>query len=104
MYAVIRYGGKQYRVAPGDTVRLETLAGKVGSKVTFTGEDVLAVRTDEKILRGADASAAKVVGKIVEQGRSPKVLVMKFKKTNQYRITRGHRQNYTAVEVKEINL
>ena len=104
MYAVIRYGGKQYRVAPGDTVRVERIEGKVGSKITFTGEDVLAVKTDEKLLRGTDASAAKVVGKIVSQDRSPKVLVMKYKKTNQYRITRGHRQNYTAVEVKEINV
>jgi len=104
MYAVIRYGGKQYRLTPGETVRLERLEGKVGSKVTFTGEDVLAVRTDEKLLRGEEASAAKVVGRIVEQGRHPKVLVMKFKKTNQYRITRGHRQNYTAIQVKDINV
>lgn len=102
MYAVIRCGGKQYRVAPGDTVKIERLDGKVGSKVTIT--DVLAVRTDDAMLTGADAAKAKVVGKIVQQGRHPKRLVMKYKKTNQYRITRGHRQDYTAVEVKEINL
>ncbi len=103
MYAVIRCGGKQYRVAPGDTVRIESLPGKVGSKVTFP--DVLAVSTDEaKLVSGADAASAKVVGKIVSQGRHKKVLVMKFRKTKQYKITRGHRQNYTAVEVKEITL
>lgn len=104
MYAVIRYGGKQYRVAPGETVRLERLDGKVGSKVTFTGEDVLAVRTEEKLLKGMEAAEAKVVGKIVEQGRQPKVLVMKYRKTKQYRITRGHRQNYTAVQVNDITV
>ncbi len=104
MYAVIRYGGKQYRVAPGDTVKLERLEGKVGSKVTFTGENVLAVRTDEKFVAGEAASEAEVTGRIVEQGRHKKFLVMKYKKTNQYRITRGHRQNYTAVEVNDIKL
>ena len=104
MYAVIRYGGKQYRVAPGDKVRVERLEGKVGSKVTFSGEDVLAVRTDEKLVSGKEAASAKVVGRIVEQGRHPKVLVMKYRKTKQYRIRRGHRQNYTAIEVSEIKV
>jgi len=104
MYAVIRYGGKQYRAEPGKTIKVGRLDGKVGSKVTFSGEDVLAVRTDDWLLKGAEASAAKVTGKIVEQGRHPKVLVMKYKKTNQYRITRGHRQGYTAIEVKDITV
>ena len=77
MYAVIRSGGKQYRVAPGDTVKVETLPGKVGGEVTFG--DVLAVGTDEKkLLTGADAAKAKVVGKIVEQGRHPKITVFKY--------------------------
>ncbi|MBI3663603.1 MAG: 50S ribosomal protein L21 [Acidobacteria bacterium] len=103
MYAVIRSGGKQYRVAPGDTIKVETLAGKVGGKVTF--DEVLAVRTDdEKMLAGKALSGATVTGKIVEHGRHAKEMVMKYKKTNQYKITRGHRQNYTAVEVSEINL
>jgi large subunit ribosomal protein L21 len=66
---------------------------------------VLAVHTDEKkILAGSDASKASVTGKIVEQGRAKKVIVLKFKKTNQYKIQRGHRQNYTAVQVGEIKL
>jgi large subunit ribosomal protein L21 len=103
MYAVIRCGGKQYRVAPGDRIKIERLEGKVGSKVTFP--DVLAVRTDEqRMLAGPEAAKAKVVGKIVEQGRHPKVLVMKYRKTKQYKITRGHRQGFTAVEVKEITV
>ncbi len=103
MYAVIRTGGKQYRVAPGETVKVEHISGKVGGKVTFA--DVLAVRTDErKLLTGTEAARAKVTGKIIEQGRHPKLLVMKYRKTKQYKIVRGHRQNYTAVEVSDIKL
>jgi len=103
MYAVIRSGSKQYRVAPGETVKVETLPGKVGGKVTF--DDVLAVGTDEKkLLTGSGAASAKVVGKIVEQGRHPKIKVLKFKTCGQYKICTGHRQNYTAVEVSGIEL
>lgn len=103
MYAVIRSGGKQYRVAPGETIQVERLEGKVGGKVTF--DDVVAVRTDDKkILGGAQAAKAKVTGKIVKHLRGPKLQVLKFKKTRQYKIQRGHRQNYTAVEVGDIQL
>jgi large subunit ribosomal protein L21 len=103
MYAVIRSGNKQYRVAPGDTLKVETLPGKVGGKITF--EDVLAVGTDEKtLLTGSDAAKAKVVGKITAQGRHPKITVLKFKTCGQYKISRGHRQNYTAVEVSGIEI
>ena len=103
MYAVIRSGGKQYRVTPGDTIRVEKLEGKTGGKVTF--DEVLAVHTDEpKFLSGADASKAKVSAKIVRHVRGPKVRVMKFKTCGQYKIFRGHRQNYTAVQIGEITL
>ena len=103
MYAVIKSGGKQYRVAPGDTIRVERVSGEVGEQVKFG--TVLAVHTDDKkVLVGDDASKASVTGKIVSQGRSPKVTVLKYKKTNQYKIQRGHRQNYTAVEVSDIRL
>ena len=103
MYAVIRSGGKQYRVAPGETVKVETLPGKIGGKVTF--EDVLVVRTDdEKLLTGKAAAAAKVIGKIVLQDRHPKLTVLKFKTGGQYKIQRGHRQNYTAVKVSDITI
>jgi large subunit ribosomal protein L21 len=89
MYAVIRSGSKQYRVAQGE--------------ITFG--DVLAVGTDEKkLLTGPDAAKAKVVGKITAQGRHPKIKVLKFKTTNQFKICTGHRQNYTAVEVTGIEL
>jgi large subunit ribosomal protein L21 len=103
MYAVIRSGSKQYRVAPGETVKVETLPGKVGGTVEFS--DVLAVGTDEKrLLAGPEAAKAKVTGKIVAQGRHPKVTVYKYRRTKQYKIVRGHRQNYTAVEVSGIEI
>ncbi len=103
MYAVIQTGGKQYRVAPGDTIRIERVDGKVGEKVNFGS--ILAVHTDDKkVLLGADAGKASVTGKIIQQGRAKKVTVLKFKKTNQYKIQRGHRQNYTAVQVSDIKL
>jgi len=105
MYAVIQTGGKQYRVAPGDTIRIERVAGDVGEKVTFG--KVLAVHagdSDKKIVTGNDAAKATVSGKIVAQARAKKIKVLKFKKGNQYKIARGHRQNYTAVEVSEIKL
>ena len=103
MYAVIRCGGKQYRVAPGDTVKVETLAGNVGADVTFG--DVLAVTNDEnKLLTGSAALKAKVLGKIVSQGRHPKLTVFKYRCIKQYKIVRGHRQNYTAVQVSGIEL
>jgi large subunit ribosomal protein L21 len=103
MYAVIRSGGKQYRVAPGETVKVETLPGAVGTDITF-GE-VVAVGTDEnKVLTGKGAAGAKVTGKIVSQGRHRKLTVLKYKRGGQYKIQRGHRQNYTAVQVSEIAL
>jgi large subunit ribosomal protein L21 len=103
MYAVIRSGGKQYRVEPGATVEVELLEGKVGGKVTF--DDVLAVRTDEKkMLTGGDAVKAKITGKIVKHVRGPKVKVLKYKTGGQYKIQRGHRQGYTAVQVGDIQL
>jgi large subunit ribosomal protein L21 len=103
MYAVIQTGGKQYRVAPGDTIRIERVSGEVGEQVKFG--TVLAVHTDDKkVVAGSDASNASVTGKIVSQGRAKKLTVLKYKKTNQYKIQRGHRQNYTAVQVSEIKL
>lgn len=103
MYAVIRSGGKQYRVAPGETIHVERLEGKVGGKVTF--EEVVAVRTDEKKVLAGAQSKAKVTGKIVKQSvRGPKMQVLKYKRGGQYKIQRGHRQNYTAVQIGEIEL
>jgi large subunit ribosomal protein L21 len=102
VYAIIRTGGKQYRVAPGEIVKVETIPGKVGAKVTF--DDVLAVQQDDKLLAKDSAAKAKVTGTIVEQGRHKKIRVLKYKRTNQYKILRGHRQNYTAVQVSDIKI
>src|SRR5215470_14293149 len=102
MYAVIKTKGKQYRVAPDDTIRIEQVEGKMGEKVNFG--NVLAVHGDKKIFVGAEAEKATVTGKIVEQGRAKKLTVLKFKKTNQYKIQRGHRQNFTAVQVSDIKI
>jgi large subunit ribosomal protein L21 len=103
VYAVIRSGGKQYRVAPGEIVKVETLPGRVGGEVTF-GEVVVVSTDDQKVLMGKDAAGAKVTGKIVSQGRHRKLTVLKYKRGGQYKIQRGHRQNYTAVEIAEIAL
>jgi len=98
MYAVIRSGGKQYRVAPGETIEVERLDGKVGGKVTF--DDVLFIRTDDKrILDNEHISKAKVTGKILKHVRGPKLKVLKYKTGGQYKIQTGHRQGLTSVEV-----
>lgn len=103
MYAVIRSGGKQYRVEPGARIEVERLEGKIGHKITF--DEVIAVRNDEKkFASAADIAKAKVTGKIVRQGRGPKLKVLKFKTGGQYKIQRGHRQNYTTIEVSDIQL
>lgn len=102
MYAVIRSGNKQYRVEPGAVVRIESLPGKVGEKITF--KEVLAVKDEAGLKVGAPTLAkAKVTGTIVAQDKHKKVRVLKYKKRNQYKILRGHRQSYTAVEVGEIS-
>jgi len=101
MYAVIETGGKQYRVVPGDTLQVETLAGNAGAALEF--DKVLAVGTDSgELLIGAAASTAKVNASIVKQTRGDKMLVFKFKRKKQYKKTIGHRQNYTRVAVEEI--
>ena len=93
----------EFEAGRGDTIRIERVTGEVGEKVTFG--KVLALHTDEKkVVLGADATKATVTGKIIEQGRAKKLTVLKFKKGNQYKISRGHRQNYTAVQVNEIKL
>jgi large subunit ribosomal protein L21 len=96
MYAVIRAGGKQYRVAPGDVIRVEKVNGTDG-QVEFP---VLAVSSAEgQVAKEADA---RVVGEVVGEGRGAKVLVFHYKRKKQYKKLRGHRQDYTAVRITEI--
>ena len=101
MYAVIETGGKQYRVAPGDVIEVETLAGDVGAEIEFNR--VLAVVNDSnEMVTGAALGEARVKGTISAHGRADKILVFKFKRKKQYKRTIGHRQNYTQVKVNEI--
>jgi large subunit ribosomal protein L21 len=100
-YAVIRTGGKQYRVAPGDVVRIERLVGDVGAAVEFT--EVLLTGGEGAVRIGTPlVDGARVRGTIVEQGRARKILVYKKKRRKNYRRRRGHRQSVTAVRVTEI--
>jgi large subunit ribosomal protein L21 len=99
MYAVIRSGGKQYRVAPGDVIRVESQGDGQTGQVEFS--DVLAVSGGEGQI-GKPQSEARVVGEVVEQGRGAKILVFHYKRKKQYKKLRGHRQAYTAVRITEI--
>jgi large subunit ribosomal protein L21 len=103
MYAVIETGGKQYRVAPGDTIQVETLAGDVGSQVEL-GRVLAVFGDDQQLLTGARVGSAKVTATIAEHGRGDKVLVFKFKRKKQYKRTIGHRQNLTTVTVNDIQV
>jgi large subunit ribosomal protein L21 len=101
MYAVIETGGKQYRVAPGDKVRVETIAAEVGAEVEFSGL-LAASNADGQLLTGTDLAHAKVVATISRQGRGEKIIVFKFKRKKQYRRTIGHRQNFTELTVSDV--
>jgi large subunit ribosomal protein L21 len=101
MYAVIETGGKQYRVSPGQTIEVDTLAGDIGSTVEFDRILALSNEANELVL-GDGLKTARVRGKIAAHGRGDKILVFKFKRKKQYKRTIGHRQNYTRVSVEEI--
>jgi len=100
MYAVIRAGGKQYRVAPGDVIRVERFATGTDGSVDFP--EILAVSGGEGKI-GKPESEAHVLGEVVEEGRGAKILVFHYKRKKQYKKLRGHRQGYTAVRITEIN-
>jgi large subunit ribosomal protein L21 len=102
MYAVIETGGKQLRVQVGETVRVESLPGEVGSPVVF--DRVLAVGGEEAKIGNPCLDGAQVKGSIVEQGRAKKILVYTFKRrSNSNQKRRGHRQGYTAVKIESID-
>jgi large subunit ribosomal protein L21 len=101
MYAVIRSGGRQYRVTPGQTVRLQRVAGDVGAKVELG--DVLAVENEGKLQIGNPLVAnAKIEVTVLGNDRSKKIIVFKKKRKKQYRRTHGHRQDFTAVRIEKI--
>jgi large subunit ribosomal protein L21 len=99
MYAVIRAGGKQYRVAPGDVIRVEKMATGTDGQVEFP--EILAVSGGEGQIAKPEAGA-RVVGELVEEGRGAKILVFHYKRKKQYKKLRGHRQSYAAVRITEI--
>ena len=100
-YAVIRTGGKQYRVSEGQLVKIEKITGEVGDKVTLG--DVLFVGGNGEVKIGAPLVAeAKVTGEIVGQGKAKKVLVFKKKRRKSYSRQRGHRQHQTTLKITAI--
>ncbi|HVO97766.1 MAG TPA: 50S ribosomal protein L21 [Bryobacteraceae bacterium] len=100
MYAVIETGGKQYRATPGEFLEIESIAGDIGSEVSF--DKVLAVVDGDSVKAGSAVGSALVKGTIVANGRGEKTIVFKFKRKKQYRRTQGHRQSFTRIKVSEI--
>ncbi|MFP3868673.1 MAG: 50S ribosomal protein L21 [Desulfobacteraceae bacterium] len=103
MYAIVQTGGKQYRISPQDIIRVEKLSGELGDEIVL--DQVLMVAAGDEIQIGQPrVEGASVVGQIIRQGKGKKVLVFKMKRRKGYRRKRGHRQLYTALQVKEIRI
>jgi large subunit ribosomal protein L21 len=100
MFAVIKTGGKQYRVAADDVIEIDKIAGEAGEAIAF-GE-VLAVGGEETVLGAPTVAGASVKGEVVEQGRKPKVIAFKKRRRKNSRRKRGHRQEFTLVRITEI--
>jgi large subunit ribosomal protein L21 len=101
MYAVIRTGGKQYRVSQGDTLRVEKLPGDVGAAITF--EEVLLIGGDKVNVGKPLVTGAKVSAQITAQDRAKKIIVFKMRRRKNYRRKNGHRQAYTEVKITGIS-
>ncbi len=98
MYAVIKTGGKQYRVASGEKLRIEQVPGEIGTEVVL--DQVLMVADGENVTLGTPLlSGASVTAKIVSHGRGDKVRIFKMRRRKHYRKSQGHRQNYTEIEI-----
>jgi len=101
MYAIIKSGGKQYRVKAGEQVRVEALAAEVGSTVSL--EEVLLVGTGDGVKVGAPlVSGAKIKATVVSHGRGDKVKIFKLRRRKHYQKTQGHRQSYTELRIDDI--
>ena len=102
MYAVIKTGGKQYRVAAGDTIKVERLAAEVGHDVRL--DQVVAIGNGAELVVGAPLVAgASVVASVVGHGRHPKVRIFKMRKRKHYRKSQGHRQSFTEIKISAVN-
>lgn len=101
MLAVIKTGGKQYLVSPGQKIKIEKIDKKEGSEITF-GE-VLLLEKNKKVEIGTPVvKGAKVVGKVLSHGKGEKLIVFKYKAKTRYKKKKGHRQSFTEVEIKSI--
>ena len=101
MLAVIKTGGKQYLVKKGDKIKVEKLKGKEGSEINFT--DVLLIQKEKETIIGKPIiKDAKVVAKILEQGKGKKIIIFKYKAKKRYKKKAGHRQPFTEIEIKDI--
>jgi large subunit ribosomal protein L21 len=103
VYAIIRTGGRQFRVEKGDTIYIDRVQASAGDKVTL-GEVLMVAGDGEPSVGSPLIAAASVTGTVLEQGRDHKIRVFKYKKRKHYRRTRGHRQSYTAVRIDSIQL
>jgi len=102
MYAVIKTGGKQYRVAEGQTLKVEKIDAEEGASVEF--DTVLMIADGEQVRIGAPyIDGARVTATVESQGRGPKVRIVKFRRRKHYRKTQGHRQSYTELRISGIN-
>ncbi|HPV70395.1 MAG TPA: 50S ribosomal protein L21 [Candidatus Magasanikbacteria bacterium] len=102
MFAVIQTGGKQYLVQEGQTIKIEKIEGEKGAKVKFEEVLLLASEDGTGVEMGKPFLTAKVEGEVLEQGRSPKVRVIKFKRKVRYNRRHGHRQAYTRIKITKI--
>ncbi len=101
MYAVIRNGGKQYKVEPGDLLKLEKLDAAIGDKIVL--DEVLLIQMDERMVVGNPlVQDAQVLGEVEAQGRGKKIIVYKQKRRKGYSKKQGHRQEFTGIRIKEI--
>lgn len=101
MYAVIKSGGKQYKVTPGDVVRVECLDAEAGDIIEI--KDIYMIADGDNISIGKPTLAtAKVTADVIGEGRGEKIIIFKHRRRKGYRNTNGHRQNYTAIKIKEI--
>ena len=102
-YAIVKSGGKQYRVQPGDTFRVESIPGDIGDTVELT--DVLMVSQDGDVTLGSpNVEGAKVITEIEANGKGKKIIVFKYKNKTRYRRKNGHRQHYTDLRVTDISV
>ena len=101
MYAVIESGGKQHKVSEGEILRVEKIDAEIGAEIKL--DKVMMVQTDDKTMIGSPyVDNASVTAEVVEQGKSKKIIIFKYKRKKNYQRKKGHRQQYTALKIKAI--